>query len=89
MRKYLQLDDAAIEVSITPNRGDCLSIAGMAREVSAITHTPVTPPKNGQVKNDTVKHSVNVQLKAPEDCPHYVGRVIQNINNKFQHPFIS
>ena len=43
IRSYLQLDDAIIDVDLTPNRGDCLSIAGLAREVGALYDTAVEP----------------------------------------------
>ena len=44
IRRYLQLDDAVIELKMTPNRADCLSVLGVAREVAALTNTSVTPP---------------------------------------------
>ena len=44
LRQYLQLDDAIIDVDLTPNRGDCLSINGVARETGVLTQTDVTPP---------------------------------------------
>lgn len=79
IREYLHLDDKIIDVDLTPNRGDCLGIAGLAREVGVLNRCDVTRPKMvaiAPVCDDTFK----VSLQAPEYCPHYVGRVIRNID---------
>ena len=79
IRKYLSLDDASIEIGLTPNRGDCLSIAGWARDVSALYDTPVTRPVVPAVAaaHDEVRP---VEVSAPAACPRYLGRVIRNVD---------
>ncbi len=76
---YMELDDVTLEIDLTPNRGDCLSIAGIAREVSALTGAKLKSPA---IKPVTAKHRrrIAIKLDAPRDCPHYVGRVITDIN---------
>jgi phenylalanyl-tRNA synthetase beta chain len=78
-RVYLQLDDASIEVDLTPNRGDCLSLAGLAREVGALYDAPVSRPSIARVAsvNDEVR---SIEVLAPAACPRYLGRVIRNLD---------
>ncbi|HWK53105.1 MAG TPA: phenylalanine--tRNA ligase subunit beta [Hyphomicrobiales bacterium] len=85
VREYLGLDDALIEVDLTPNRGDCLSIAGLAREVGVLTRTPVTPPVIDAVPA-TVPDSLPVELLQPDACPRYLGRVIRRIDQNVETP---
>ncbi|NBA95553.1 phenylalanine--tRNA ligase subunit beta [Pseudomonas sp. R5(2019)] len=79
IREYLDLDDASIEVDLTPNRGDCLSLAGLAREVGALYAAEVTRPVVPAVAavNDEVRP---VEVLAPAACPRYLGRVIRNVD---------
>ena len=79
LREYLELDDASIEVDLTPNRGDCLSLAGLAREVGALYDAPVTRPAVEAVApvSDEVRP---VEVLAPAACPRYLGRVIRNVD---------
>ncbi|MBE9516694.1 MAG: phenylalanine--tRNA ligase subunit beta [Proteobacteria bacterium] len=77
--KALELKDMAIDIDLTPNRGDCLSVAGIARELSALSATRLTPLKIKPVK-PTIKTRLNVQLQADADCPHYVGRIIEGVD---------
>ncbi|WP_434569075.1 phenylalanine--tRNA ligase subunit beta [Pseudomonas sp. Z3-8] len=79
IREYLGLDDASIEVDLTPNRGDCLSLAGLAREVGALYDAPVTRPAVAVVPavHDEVRP---VEVLAPAACPRYLGRVIRNVD---------
>ena len=78
-RVYLELDEASIEVDLTPNRGDCLSLAGLAREVGALYAAPVTRPSIAAVAavNDEVRP---VQVLAPAACPRFLGRVVRNVD---------
>jgi phenylalanyl-tRNA synthetase beta chain len=78
-RVYLELDDASIEVDLTPNRGDCLSLAGLAREVGALYAAPVTRPPIAAVAavNDEVRP---VEVLAPAACPRFLGRVVRNVD---------
>jgi phenylalanyl-tRNA synthetase beta chain len=84
--EYLNLNDNLIEVDLTPNRGDCLSLAGVAREVSAINRLALENPANKLVENK-IEDIFSVELLAPEACPHYVGRIIKNINASARTPF--
>ncbi len=79
IREYLGLDDAIIEVDLTPNRGDCLSLAGLAREVGALYAAPVTRPVVASVPavHDEVR---SIEVLAPAACPRYLGRVIRNVD---------
>ncbi|ROM79210.1 phenylalanine--tRNA ligase subunit beta [Pseudomonas brassicacearum] len=79
IREYLGLDDASIEVDLTPNRGDCLSLAGLAREVGALYAAAVTRPAVATVPaaHDEVR---SVEVLAPAACPRYLGRVIRNVD---------
>ena len=79
VRTYLNLDDASIEVDLTPNRGDCLSVAGLAREVGALYDASVTRPAIAAVP--AVHGEVrSVEVLAPKACPRYLGRVIRNVD---------
>ncbi|MDX1722355.1 MAG: phenylalanine--tRNA ligase subunit beta [Pseudomonas sp.] len=79
IRAYLDLDDASIEVDLTPNRGDCLSLAGLAREVGALYDAPVTRPQIAVVapSHDEVRP---VEVLAAQACPRYLGRVVRNVD---------
>jgi phenylalanyl-tRNA synthetase beta chain len=85
VRSYLGLDDQVIEVDLTPNRGDCLGIAGVAREIGVLNRVPVTA-----VSADLVPPSCDatfpVALESPEDCPRYLGRVIRGIDAAAETP---
>jgi phenylalanyl-tRNA synthetase beta chain len=79
IREFLNLNDKIIDVDLTPNRGDCLSIAGMAREVGVLNKTAVAQIEAAPVapQNDD---SFGVELVDGHACPRYLGRVIRNIN---------
>ncbi|MDX1321174.1 MAG: phenylalanine--tRNA ligase subunit beta, partial [Oceanospirillum sp.] len=79
LREYLNLDDTIIEVDLTPNRSDCLSLAGLAREVGVLTQTPVNVPEVAVVPA-TASETFPVELINSEACPRYMGRVIKGIN---------
>ena len=79
LRDYLQLDDSCIEIDLTPNRGDCLSLRGRAREVGARYGGPYTPLR---VEPVVPVHADTrpVALLTPQACPRYVGRIIRNVD---------
>ena len=79
IREYFELNDVSIEVDLTPNRGDCLSLAGLAREVGALYDAPVTRPQIAAVApaHDEVRP---VEVLAPQACPRYLGRVVRNVD---------
>ncbi|MDT8388371.1 MAG: phenylalanine--tRNA ligase subunit beta [Thiogranum sp.] len=85
LRRYLDLDDTAIEVDLTPNRGDCLGILGMAREVGALTGTDVSEPAIAAV-DATVETEFPIHVTVPEACPRYLGRIIRGINQNVATP---
>lgn len=84
-REYLDLNDVAIEISLTPNRADCLSIAGIAREVGVINRAEVKAPVISEVPA-TIADKVAVELQASEACPRYLARVVKNVNVKATSP---
>ncbi|MEX5410303.1 phenylalanine--tRNA ligase subunit beta [Atlantibacter hermannii] len=79
IRDYLKLDDNTIEISVTPNRADCLGIIGVARDVAVLNKAPLNEPEIAPVAaaiNDTLPITVD----APQACPRYLGRVVKGIN---------
>lgn len=79
--KYYGLDDVVLEVNVTPNRADCLSHLGVARELSAILNRPMKARKNEFKIDNSVstKKTVGLQVKDTKLCPRYTGRVLTNI----------
>ncbi|MBL1377324.1 phenylalanine--tRNA ligase subunit beta [Zobellella iuensis] len=85
LRDYLRLDDAIIEVDLTPNRADCLSMAGLAREVGVLNRQDVNWPEIPMVPA-TIDDKVDIRLDAPAACPRYLGRVVKNIDVTAETP---
>lgn len=85
LREYLQLDDTVLELSITPNRGDAMSVLGIAREVAALAGRPLTGPKLAPVAA-RIDDTFPVRLDAPVACPRFAGRVIRGVNNRAETP---
>lgn len=79
LRGYLSLDDTVIDVDLTPNRADCLSLRGLAREVGVLNDLAVTGP-DIQAIPATISDELPVTLSAAEACPRYLGRVIRGVN---------
>ncbi|HWV15422.1 MAG TPA: phenylalanine--tRNA ligase subunit beta [Cellvibrio sp.] len=79
IREYLNLDDKLIEVDLTPNRSDCLSVKGIAREVGVLFRAAVQAPAINAVA-PSVGDTLTVKLSADAACSRYVGRVIRNID---------
>jgi len=79
LSETLGLDDVTIDLDLTPNRGDCLGLIGIAREVGVINRCAVKSAPATPVEA-TVQERFSVTLKAPEQCPRYVGRVIRDID---------
>ncbi|MGQ7263698.1 phenylalanine--tRNA ligase subunit beta [Vreelandella sp. V005] len=84
-REFMHLNDMTIEVDLTPNRGDCLSIKGLSREVGVLNRLPVNGPMIEPVAAK-IKDSFTVNIEAPEQCPRYIGRVIKGVNVKAETP---
>ena len=85
LREYLSLDDAVIDVDLTPNRGDCLSITGLAREVGVLNKASVSFVE-AEVVAPTIDDTFPITLEDPEGCPRYQGRVIRNVNMAAETP---
>lgn len=75
---YLGLPDHVLDISLTPNRGDCLSILGLTRELNAMTSWELTPPAIKEIP-PTIDDALPVEVQDPAACPHYTGRVIKDI----------
>jgi phenylalanyl-tRNA synthetase beta chain len=85
VREYLQLDDTVLEINVTPNRGDCLSVCGLAREVAVLSGAAITAPAIQEIPATTTD-TFPVELLAGAACPRYVGRVIRDVDNSRASP---
>ena len=79
LREYMALDDAVLDLDLTPNRADCFSILGVAREVATLNECSLREPKRSN-HQPTQDETVPVYLDEPTACSHYYGRVICDIN---------
>jgi len=85
IRSSLKLDDTSIELDLTPNRGDCLGMIGLAREVGVIARQDVTP-LDFPAPIESIIDNFEVRITAKDACPRYLGRVIKNINLNSESP---
>lgn len=85
IREYLKLDDNTIEISVTPNRADCLGIIGVARDVAVSNQLPLVEPEIVPV-GATIDDTLPIAVEAPDACPRYLGRVVKGINVKAPTP---
>jgi phenylalanyl-tRNA synthetase beta chain len=85
LRDYLTLDDQVIDIDLTPNRADCFSVLGIAREVAVLNNLPL---QEKTIKNITpsIDDVIPVYLDNPEACPRYCGRIIRSINAQANTP---
>ena len=85
IRAALDLDERILSIKLTPNRGDCLSIFGVAREVAAITRAPLKAPVFSRVapSNPDV---LPVRIEAPDLCGRFSGRVVRGVNARAATP---
>ena len=85
IREYLALNDSIIELDLTPNRADCLSVEGVAREVAVLNKMDWTAVEftSAEVTHDSV---VEIKVNAKEACPRYLGRLIKGVNPKAETP---
>lgn len=79
------LPDHCLEVELTPNRGDCMSMLGIARELHASSGAPLTPPATDPIA-PAHQERVAVEVECPEACPRYLGRVIENVDARTKTP---
>lgn len=84
-RDYLQLDDVILDIDLTPNRGDCASVLGVAREISALNQVDLVTDEIKAIPG-TIQDTLTVDLKASQACPRYIGRVIKNIDATVSSP---
>lgn len=85
LRDWLKLDDQVIEVDLTPNRGDCLGMLGIAREVGVLNRCAVNEVPADPVPA-VLEATFPVTVTAPADCPRYAGRVIRQVNPAAETP---
>jgi len=85
IRDYLQLNDNLMEVDLTPNRADCLSVEGLAREVAVLNELPFTPT-TFEIAPVSHQDTLPITITAPEACPRYLGRLIKGVNPKAAVP---
>ncbi|WP_118179350.1 phenylalanine--tRNA ligase subunit beta [Paraburkholderia phosphatilytica] len=85
IRKTLTLDDTVFEIKLTPNKADCLSVFGVARETAAITGAPLKSPVFEPVAV-TLDEKLPVKISAPDLCGRFSGRVIRGVNARAKSP---
>ena len=85
LRTYLNLGDTLITLKLTPNRADCLSIQGVAREVGAITQTETRLPPISETASE-ISDTLAVRVSSPEACPLYLGRVVRGMDSQAATP---
>ena len=85
VRKYLDLDDQIFVIKLTPNKADCLSLIGMAREVSAITGAALCAPK-WTSPNVSIADKLKVTVENTDLCGRFAGRVIRGVNPQAKTP---
>lgn len=85
LRDYLFLNDQTMDIALTANRGDCLSVRGIARESAALFKIKYKPLKS-ELTVAAIPDTLKVELTAPERCPRYLGRIIRTINHSVQTP---
>ena len=85
LREYLQLDEVVLDLNITPNRGDAMSVLGVAREVAALTGRGLTGPAIAPPRARTID-TLPVRLAAPAACPRFAGCILRGIDNRAATP---
>ena len=85
LQVLLGLDDTIIEIDLTPNRGDCLGIEGIAREVGTLLRCPVTAVEIKPVAA-AIDDTIAIEVQSPQACPQYLGRVLRGIDVKAPTP---
>ncbi|MGA7540827.1 MAG: phenylalanine--tRNA ligase subunit beta [Steroidobacteraceae bacterium] len=90
LREYLELDDSVLELNVTPNRGDAMSVIGVAREVAALSAGKLAEPwvhgARAGAPARKLRDTLGVRLDAPAGCPKFVGRIIRDVDNKAAVP---
>ena len=83
IRDYLKLNDNTIEISVTPNRADCLGIIGVARDVGVLNQVALTEPDMSPVAA-AIDATLPIRVDAPQACPRYLGRVVKASTSRRQ-----
>lgn len=86
LAEAVNIDDNCIEIDLTPNRGDCFSIRGVAREVAVVNDLPFHEP---EVESNVLSSAkrLPIELEAPDGCPVYLGQVVEGVNVNAPVPF--
>lgn len=85
LRTYLDLDDTVFTLKLTPNRADCLSIRGVAREVAALTGADVRP-RTVEAVAPSIADRLPVKVEAPDLCGRFAGRILRGVNARAETP---
>ncbi|MEJ2161562.1 MAG: phenylalanine--tRNA ligase subunit beta [Chromatiales bacterium] len=85
LSEYLGLPDTVFDLDLTPNRGDCFSVLGVARDISALTGSPLRSPDVAPVPA-SIEDTLPVEIPLPEGCPSFAGRLIRNIDPTARSP---
>jgi len=85
LREYLALDEPVLDLNVTPNRGDAMSVIGIAREVAALAGTEVSGPAIGSAPAGHAQR-LAVHLEAPAACPRFAGCILRGVNNRAEAP---
>ena len=89
LRKALDLMDTVLDIGVTPNRADCLSIIGIAREVAALTGKTLRYPEAAvEESGEDIRDITSVTILDPDLCPRYTARVIKNVKIKPSPPWM-
>jgi len=80
LRDYLELDDNSYTLKLTPNRSDCSSLAGVAREVAALTGSELKP-LDIRAQPVTIPEKLPVRVSDTQACPLYCGRLVRGVNS--------
>jgi phenylalanyl-tRNA synthetase beta chain len=85
LTEYLGLPDKVFDLDLTPNRGDCFCVLGVARDISALTGSPLQLPDVAPVAVST-EDTLPVEIPLPEGCPSFAGRLVRNIDPTARSP---
>ena len=86
LKDYFDLDDVSICLDLTPNRGDCLSVRGLARDTAALCNVPLTMAPIPEI-HAQCEDLFPLEILAAEDCPQYYGRVVKDIDISKPSPY--
>lgn len=85
LREFMQLDDEVLDIDLTPNRADCFSLRGVARELKVLAGASVQGLESEPV-DPVIDDTVSVRVDASDACPRYVGRVIRGVDSRRSTP---